>query len=161
MSKSTNHDPRFHLPLYLSVVVPAYNEERRLPNTIKKILEYLDAQHYDSELIIADDGSSDRTAALVEAMAAQYPKLHLLRLDHRGKGYAVRAGALAAHGEFVLLCDADLAVPIEQWERLETSLRSGYHVAIGSREGIGASRVGEPWHRHVICLLYTSDAADE
>ncbi|HEX9441526.1 MAG TPA: glycosyltransferase [Roseiflexaceae bacterium] len=103
---------------FLSVVVPAYNEERRLPDTLAQILIYLDRQPYRFELIVADDGSADRTAALVEELAARRADVRLLRLDHRGKGFAVRAGTLAAHGEYVLLCDADLATPIEEWEKL-------------------------------------------
>lgn len=154
MTLLTNQDAIVTMPLHLSVVVPAYNEERRLPNTIKHILAYLDAQSYASELIIADDGSSDQTATLVEGLLPQHKNMRLLRLDHRGKGYAVRAGALAAQGEFVLLCDADLAVPIEEWTRLEEALRSGYQVAIGSREGMGASRLGEPFHRHVMGRVF-------
>ena len=102
----------------LSVVVPAYNEEQRLPDSLGQIMAYLDAQPYRSEVIVADDGSTDATATLAEQLSAGHPSLRLLRLDHRGKGFAVRAGALAARGEYVLLCDADLAVPIEDWERL-------------------------------------------
>lgn len=138
----------------LSVVVPAYNEERRLPESLRQILAYLDAQPYASELIIADDGSSDGTAAYVDRLTAQHPNLRLLRLDHRGKGYAVRAGALAARGDFVLLCDADLAVPIEKWDVLWEALTHGYHIAIGSREGVGATREGEPWQRHVMGRVF-------
>ena len=141
-------------PLTLSVVIPAYNEERRLPDTMAQILAYLDGQTYRSELIVADDGSSDATAALVEQLANQRHDVRLLRLDHRGKGFAVRAGALAAHGEYVLLCDADLAVPIEEWEKLYQSLMDGYDVAIGSREGVGARRLGEPWYRHLMGRIF-------
>jgi glycosyltransferase involved in cell wall biosynthesis len=140
----------------LSVVVPAYNEERRLPRTLSTILAYLDQQPYPTELIVADDGSDDGTAALVDQLLDRHPNLHLLRLGHRGKGYAVRAGALTARGDYVLLCDADLAVPIEEWERLRQPLESGYDVAIGSREGVGARRVGEPWYRHVMGRVFNT-----
>jgi dolichyl-phosphate beta-glucosyltransferase len=138
----------------LSVVVPAYNEEQRLPDTLAQILAYLSQQPYRSEVIVADDGSADGTAALIERMTAQQPGLRLLRLDHRGKGFAVRAGALAAKGEYVLLCDADLAVPIEEWERLRHALTNGCDVAIGSREGLGARRMGEPWYRHLMGRVF-------
>lgn len=138
----------------LSVVVPAYNEEQRLPNTLASILAYLKRQPYHSELIVADDGSSDDTAALVERIARQHAGLRLLRLDHRGKGFAVRAGALTAQGDFVLLCDADLAVPIEEWERLHEFLTQGYDLAIGSREGLGARRLGEPRYRHLMGRVF-------
>lgn len=146
---------------FLSVVVPAYNEERRLPETLAQIVAYLERQTYRSELIVADDGSTDRTAALVEELAARRSRLgggkgeiRLLRLDHRGKGFAVRAGALSAHGEYVLLCDADLATPIEEWEKLYRKFNEGYEMVIGSREGLGARRLGEPWYRHVMGRVF-------
>ncbi|HNP71105.1 MAG TPA: glycosyltransferase family 2 protein [Kouleothrix sp.] len=138
----------------LSVVVPAYNEEARLPDTLAQILAYLERQSYASEVLVADDGSTDGTAALVERMARNHPCLRLLSLDHRGKGFAVRAGALAATGEYLLLCDADLAVPIEEWPKLHEWLNRGYDVAIGSREGLGARRLGEPWYRHLMGRVF-------
>ena len=143
-----------HEPPVLSIVVPAYNEQQRLPDTLEQIMVYLDQQPYRSEVIVVDDGSTDATAGLVERMAVQRPNLRLLRLEHRGKGFAVRAGALAAHGEYVLLCDADLAVPIEEWERLHSALTNGYDLAIGSREGLGARRLGEPWYRHLMGRVF-------
>ncbi|HMO56662.1 MAG TPA: glycosyltransferase family 2 protein [Roseiflexaceae bacterium] len=138
----------------LSIVIPAYNEERRLPRTLESILAYLAEQHDPAEVIVADDGSSDTTAALVTALMARHANLFLLQLDHRGKGYAVRAGALASRGEYLLLCDADLAVPLEEWPRLRQFLEEGYDIAIGSREGLGARRIGEPWHRHVMGRIF-------
>jgi glycosyltransferase involved in cell wall biosynthesis len=142
-------------------VVPAYNEERRLPETLAQIMAYLERQTYRFELIVADDGSADQTAALVEDLAVRQSHLNeeqggvrLLRLDHRGKGFAVRAGALAAHGEYVLLCDADLATPIEEWEKLYRKFVEGYEVVIGSREGLGARRLGEPWYRHIMGRIF-------
>lgn len=135
---------------YLSVVIPAYNEERRLPQTLAAICSYLAAQPFHSEVLVVDDGSDDATASLAESR----PDVSVLRRDHRGKGFAVRAGALAARGEYVLLCDADLAVPIEEWPKLEAFLKAGYHVVIGSREGIGATREGEPWYRHIMGRVF-------
>ncbi len=139
---------------YLTVVIPAYNEERRLPDTLRQVLAYLECQPYKHEVIVADDGSTDRTAAFVEQFAMQHPSVRLLRLDHRGKGYTVRAGALAALGQYILLCDADLATPIEEWEKLEPFFDQGYSVVIGSREGLGAQRVGEPWYRHLMGRVF-------
>jgi len=134
----------------LSIVIPAYNEEGRLPATLSSIMDYLARQSYTSEVLVVDDGSSDRTAAT----AALHPGVTVLRRDHRGKGFAVRAGALAARGNYVLLCDADLAVPIEEWEKMYTHLISGYDLVIGSREGLGATRQGEPWYRHVMGRVF-------
>lgn len=140
--------------LFLSVVIPAYNEERRLPATLEQILRFLDQQQYASEVIVADDGSTDATAAYVRQVAHERSAVRLLALDHRGKGFTVRAGALAAEGEYVLLCDADLAVPIEEWQKLLERLTSGYDLAIGSREGLGATRLGEPWYRHLMGRVF-------
>lgn len=135
---------------HLSVVIPAYNEEQRLPATLTAILAYLQRQPYASEVLVVDDGSSDGTVRV----AAAFPQVRVLQRDHRGKGFAVRAGALEACGAYVLLCDADLAVPIEEWEKMEPFLNRGYGVVIGSREGIGATRDGEPWYRHVMGRVF-------
>ncbi|MFV9504703.1 MAG: dolichyl-phosphate beta-glucosyltransferase [Oscillochloridaceae bacterium umkhey_bin13] len=137
---------------YLSIVIPAYNEASRLPQTLAQVVAYLATQSYQAEVLVVDDGSTDQTVALTEAI----PGVTLLRRDHRGKGFAVRAGALAAQGEVVLLCDADLAVPIEEWPKLEAELRAGADLAIGSREGMGATREGEPWYRHVMGRVFNA-----
>ncbi|MEI8306506.1 MAG: dolichyl-phosphate beta-glucosyltransferase [Chloroflexales bacterium] len=134
----------------LSIVIPAYNEEGRLPTTLSRIMDYLERQRYVSEVLVVDDGSSDETAAT----AALHPGVTVLRRDHRGKGFAVRAGALAARGSYILLCDADLAVPIEEWEKMYAHLISGSDLVIGSREGLGATRQGEPWYRHVMGRVF-------
>jgi glycosyltransferase involved in cell wall biosynthesis len=136
----------------LSVVIPAYNEERRLPTTLQAILAYLGAQPYTSEVIVVDDGSSDRTATLSE----HTPGVITLRCDHRGKGFVVRASALAAQGDFILLCDADLAVPIDEWPKLRSYFEQSFDLVIGSREGAGASREGEPWYRHVMGRVFNA-----
>lgn len=135
---------------FLSIVIPAYNEERRLPATLAAIMTFLAAEPYASEVIVVDDGSEDRTAEI----AAAFPGVTVLHCDHRGKGFAVRAGALAARGSIILLCDADLAVPIEEWPRLRAAIEAGYPIAIGSREGVGATREGEPWYRHVMGRVF-------
>lgn len=138
----------------LSVVVPAYNEARRLPATLQAIMHYLSAQPFASEVTIVDDGSTDGTAQLVEQMMRRHRNLSVMRLEHRGKGFAVRAGALAAQGNYVLLCDADLAVPIEEWDKLQHHLRDGFDIVIGSREGLGAKRLGEPRYRHIMGRMF-------
>lgn len=134
---------------HLSIIIPAWNEQRRLPGTLESILAYLAVQPYSSEVIVADDGSDDNTASLAESYGVR-----VLRCEHRGKGFAVRAGALAAHGDYVLLCDADLAVPIKEWSKLAAQFDAGYDVVIGSREGSGALREGEPWYRHLMGRVF-------
>jgi dolichyl-phosphate beta-glucosyltransferase len=134
---------------YLSIIIPAWNEERRLPSTLEQIMAYLATQAYTYEVIVVDDGSDDNTVAVAQGYGVQ-----VLCCEHKGKGFAVRAGALAAQGDYILLCDADLAVPIEEWPKLESQLDAGYDVAIGSREGQGAMREGEPWYRHLMGRVF-------
>ncbi|MDQ5853505.1 MAG: glycosyltransferase family 2 protein [Chloroflexota bacterium] len=150
------------MDLTLSVVIPAYDEELRLPGTLQAITRYLKAQPYASEIIVVDDGSRDRTVAVAEehgqAMRrnGQQVALRVIRNEHRGKGFAVRTGVLSAQGKYVLFTDADLAVPFEEWEKLYDFLRAGVQVAIGSREGLGAQRIGEPWYRHVMGRVFNA-----
>ncbi len=138
-----------HQP-FLSVVVPAYNEQARLPNTLAAIAAFLCAQEYTSEVIVADDGSQDDTVAAARAEADSFQHLSVLELDHRGKAAAVRRGILAATGRNVLFTDADLSTPIEAVQALLDQRANGFDVAIGSREGAIAQRIGEPHYRHIM-----------
>lgn len=120
----------------ISVVVPAYNEARRLPSTLQALASYLEARHFDfAEIIVVDDGSADGTADLVEGARARYPMVRLLRNPgNRGKGYTVRRGMLEAKGEWILFTDADLSAPIGELAKLEAAVEAGQaQVAIGSR----------------------------
>ena len=139
---------------YLSVVIPAYNEERRLPETLDRIIDYLDTQEYAWEVVVADDGSTDATAEIVRRAAAGSPAVRLLSLPHRGKGWAVKNGMLAAAGDYRLLCDADLSVPIQQVDRMLPPLAPDVDIVVGSREAEGATRHGEPPRRHQMGRFY-------
>ena len=138
----------------LSIVVPAYNEQQRLPGTLQAIFAFATMHQLTVEVLVVDDGSTDATVATTEPLQAQHSQLHIIRNDHRGKGYAVRTGVLAAQGEYVLLCDADLAVPLEEWFKLASYFDQSYDVVIGSREGAGARRLGEPWYRHMMGRIF-------
>ncbi len=120
---------------YLSIVVPSYNEEKRLLPTLTSILAYIDARKLPAEVIVVDDGSVDRMADLVEAARRDEPRIRLIRFPaNRGKGAAVREGALAASGSLVLISDADLSTPIEEFDRLLARMReTSSDVVIGSR----------------------------
>ena len=150
-----SHLPHPSTP-YLSVVIPAYNERARIAATVDAIVNYLLRQDYPWELLVADDGSVDGTAELVVQAAAGDPRVRLVSLEHRGKGWAVKNGMLAASGEFRLLCDADLSVPIEQVERLLPGGHDTVDVAVGSREAPGAARYGEPGRRHLMGRVYNA-----
>jgi dolichyl-phosphate beta-glucosyltransferase len=125
----------------LSVVVPAYNEEQRLPRTIEQIERYLDGKKADYELVLVDDGSSDGTRRVMDAAAERHASVRVEALpQNRGKGRALAVGVQAAKGDEILLTDADLSTPIEELEKLQAALDGGAGVAIGSR-ALRASRV--------------------
>jgi len=117
------------MPPFVSVVIPAYNEERRLPATLTSIYEYFAQQPFPVEVIVVDDGSADRTCEVCR----RYRDLKILRNERNcGKGYSVRRGILAAEGEYILFSDADLAAPIAESTKLLRALET-CDVAIGSR----------------------------
>ena len=122
-------------PLDLSIIVPAYNEENRLPKTLDCIVAYVKARPYRTEIMVVDDGSSDATATLVNAYGQIHTEFRLVSNGtNRGKGFSVRHGMLEARGEIALFTDADLSTPIEEADKLLAALRDqGYDAAIGSR----------------------------
>ena len=146
--------------IYLSVVIPAYNESARLPDSLQKVLEYLESRDYPYEVLVVDDGSADNTADLAEDFVKNAvirdPNSHIkvIRNPHRGKGYAVRTGMLAAQGRFILYSDADFSAPIEEVEKLLVYLQGKYDIAMGSREGKGAARFDEPFYRHLMGRVF-------
>ncbi|GAC1333585.1 MAG: glycosyltransferase family 2 protein [Candidatus Dormibacteria bacterium] len=133
----------------LSVVVPAFNEARRLPPTLRAIDRYLKEGGHRGELIVVDDGSTDETSELVKALASEGLLVRLIRHQaNLGKGAAVRTGVMAATGDVVLFTDADLSTPIEDAEQLLAAIRSGADVAIGSRAlDRSLVLVHQPWLR--------------
>jgi len=133
----------------ISVVVPAYNEESRLNDTLPVIYAYLREHFPQFELLVVDDGSTDCTPSIVQECARQHPEVRLISYQpNRGKGHAVRTGVLQARGEWVLFSDADLATPIEELPNLAAKVREGYDIAIASRAVRGARLViRQPWYR--------------
>jgi glycosyltransferase involved in cell wall biosynthesis len=123
------------LPLELSIVIPAFNEEGRLAESLKQIREYLNRRSMQFEVLVVNDGSTDGTAKLVERTRDGFPELRLIsNPGNHGKGFSVRHGMLEARGEIALFTDADLSAPIEEADKLLAALREGgYDGAIGSR----------------------------
>jgi dolichyl-phosphate beta-glucosyltransferase len=122
---------------WLSVVIPAYNEAERLPGSLDRLVGYFRSRGASFEILVADDGSDDRTADKVDGRAE--PEIRVLRLPHRGKGAAVREGVAASRGDLVLLTDADLSIPIEEIGRFEAKIANGFALVCGSR-GLAQSR---------------------
>lgn len=139
---------------YLSVVIPAYNEARRLPSTLQSVLDHLDDQDYDANVIVVDDGSTDGTADVARRYDLQHRRVDVIENPHHGKGATVRRGMLAADGEIILFTDADLSAPIEEIDSLLPWFDQGYDVVIGSREGAGARRYAEPFYRHLMGRVF-------
>lgn len=138
--------------MYLSVIIPAYNEARRLPKTLEKVDEYLRKQTYDYEVIVVNDGSGDKTAKVVKNLQSQIKNLRLIdNKENYGKGYVVRQGILAASGEYRVFTDADNSTSIDQVEKMWPEFEKGYDIVIGSRDVNGAVLdPPQPWIRNII-----------
>jgi len=141
-------------PCFLSIVIPAYNEEERLPDSLDQITDFVIQQDYSIEVIVVDDGSEDRTADIVRSFQKEISFISLLQVAHGGKGHAVRAGMLKAEGKYLFLCDSDLSMPIEEITKFLPYMLDGYDLAIGSRQVEGAHRFDEPGYRHLMGLFF-------
>lgn len=136
---------------YLSVVIPSYNELENLKNNIlEEVVAYLKKQTYTWEVILTDDGSEDGTIKKLHQFASKHPQVRVLENIHAGKGPTVKAGMLAAKGEWRLFTDFDQSTPLAEIEKLWSRARQDYEVIIGSREMVGSIRDEEPWYRHLM-----------
>lgn len=134
--------------LFLSIVIPAHNEELRLPRALRQVFSFLEKQTYSAEVIVAENGSSDRTLELAQKFASRHSNLVVIHEEHAGKGNAVRRGVLEARGEYRFICDADLSMPITELVKFLPPALNDFDIAIASREAPGAVRYNEPPYRH-------------
>lgn len=137
---------------FLSVIIPSYNEQENLKrNILEQVLNYLKEQNYTWELILSDDGSTDGTTQVLQEFAQEHSKepITVLANHHAGKGPTVKAGMLAAQGEWRLFTDFDQSTPIKDVKKLLKYV-DDYDVIFGSREIVGAKRDKEPIHRHIM-----------
>ena len=132
---------------FLSLIIPAYNEASRLPATLEQVNAFLQEQSYSWEVLVVENGSTDRTHALAEAFAKAHSGFRVLR-SAKGKGAAVRTGMLATEGEWRMMLDADLSMPVSEINRFFPPKLDGADIAIASREAPGAKRHNEPQYRH-------------
>lgn len=143
-------------PPFLGLVIPAYRESRRLPRSLPPVLAWLRTQSFSWELRVVDDGSDDDTAAVAQRIGEGDSRVVVQHEPHRGKGGAVRAGMLASEASWRFLADADFSMPAEEIPRFLPPRLIGHAVAIGTREGPGAHRVGEPESRHLMGRVFNA-----
>ena len=135
---------------FLSIIIPAFNEAERLPETLRKINAYLSAQDFPTEIIVVENGSTDGTYTIANDMQGEICCLTVLHENRRGKGWAIRQGMLKACGEYRFICDADLSMQIEEIANFMPPVELNAPIAIGSREAPGSVRYDEPQYRHLI-----------
>jgi len=133
---------------FLSLIIPAYNEEERLPTTLQQVDDFIKVQSYSSEVLVIENGSQDRTFSIAQDFAKSHENFSVQRTADRGKGLAVRQGMLSAGGEYRMMLDADLSMPIGEVNRFLPPAQKDWDIVIASREAQGAVRYDEPGYRH-------------
>lgn len=138
----------------LSLIIPAYNEGQRLPQTLPQVISFIVAQSYPAEVLVVNNNSQDDTRAIAQEFADEFPFVFVLDEPTQGKGAAVRTGMNAAKGEYLFMADADLSMPIEEVDKFMPPKLDGYDIAIASREIKGAVRYNEPGYRHLMGRIF-------
>jgi dolichyl-phosphate beta-glucosyltransferase len=133
---------------FLSIIIPAHNEENRLPKTLEQVFDFTQTQTYTSEILVVENGSSDNTLEVARSFQKHYHNLFVLKEPASGKGLAVRKGMLTARGAYRFMCDADLSMPVTEINRFLPPALENFDIAIASREAPGAIRYNEPGYRH-------------
>jgi glycosyltransferase involved in cell wall biosynthesis len=145
---------------YLSIIIPAFNEEQRLPKTLDQVLTYLREQPYQSEILVVENASQDDTYKVAEQFAAQHDTqelpIRILQEPVRGKGAAVKRGVFTAAGEYRFMCDADLSMPVMEINRFFPPAMEQVDISIASREAPGAVRYNEPTYRHLVGRVFNT-----
>jgi dolichyl-phosphate beta-glucosyltransferase len=147
---------------FLSIIIPAHNEEHRLPVTLEKVFDFLRAQPYTAEVLVVENGSHDQTFQIASNFASAYnkpleaglPLMRVLQEASRGKGLAIRRGMLEANGKYRFMCDADFSMPVEEINRFIPTQMNNADIVIASREIKGAIRYDEPLSRHLVGRIY-------
>ena len=133
---------------FLSIIIPAHNEANRLPDTLEQVFGFLKKQTFTAEVLVVENGSSDKTFEIAQGFAAHHANLRVIQNDWRGKGLAIQRGIQEAQGEYLFLCDADLSMPIAEISKFIPPQLPKVDIAIASREAPGAVRYHEPYYRH-------------
>ncbi len=138
---------------FLSLIIPAHNEESRLPRAMGQVFAFLEKQTYTSEVVLVENGSQDRTLEVAQKFANHFPNFFVLHEELAGKGRAVRTGMLKAQGEYRFIADTDFSMPVENLNRFLPP-QCDWDIAIASRESPGAVRYNEPLYRHLTGRIY-------
>ena len=133
---------------FLSIIIPAHNEQNRLPATLEKIVHFLQQQAFTGEILVVENGSTDNTYQIAQQFAQQHPNIAVFQSE-KGKGAAVQHGMLKARGQYRFMCDADLSMPVEEITKFLPPQLQDFDIAIASREARGAVRYNEPSYRHL------------
>lgn len=145
---------------FLSIIIPAFNEEQRLPHTLEQVLAYLQDQAYVSEILVIENASQDNTYQVAKQFAQDHNSVDLpiqvIREPQRGKGNAVKRGIFAASGEYRFMCDADLSMPVTEINRFFPPELEDFDISIASREAPGAVRYNEPAYRHFVGRIFNT-----
>jgi len=141
---------------YLSLILPAHNEEQRLSTCLEGLADFLGKQDYSSEILVVENASSDKTLAIATGYTHRMKNLHIIHLDDRGKGLAVQTGMLAAKGEYRFFADVDFSMPVEKINRFFPPIVPDAQITIASREALGAVRYDEPPFRHFTGRIFNS-----
>jgi glycosyltransferase involved in cell wall biosynthesis len=132
----------------VSIIIPAYNEEPRLPKTLERVAAFLKTQTFEYEVVIVENGSHDRTLAIAQEFAKNNPCFRAIHSKQKGKGRAVQLGMQETQGQYRFMCDTDLSMPIEELPRFLPPSIENPQVVIASREAPGAIRYNESHYRH-------------
>jgi glycosyltransferase involved in cell wall biosynthesis len=135
---------------FLSIILPAHNEEQRLPATLVQVEQFIGTQPYEIEVVIVENASVDRTLEIAKEFRKKHDHVLVMHEDQPGKGLAVKQGMLAASGDFRFFCDVDFSMPIDQIPKFLPPQLNDVAIAIASREAKGAVRIEEPFYRHII-----------
>ena len=138
-----------------SIVIPTYQEADKITSSLTKIVGFMRDFAKSFEIVVVDDGSKDNTADIVEEYIKSNPEIRLIRNPHKGKAQSVITGMRNAAGNLIYMCDADLSTPIEELKKLSIWITDhDYDIVIGSREGAGSRRIGEPYYRHLMGRIF-------